>query len=27
VRELLDGVVAAFRERVRHASPVQSPPP
>jgi len=27
VRELLDGVVAAFRERIRHASPVQPPPP
>lgn len=27
VRELLDEVVAAFRERIRHASPVQPPPP
>jgi len=27
VGELIDGAVAAFRERIRHASPAQPPPP
>jgi len=27
VSDLLDGAVAAFRERIRHASPAQPPPP